>query len=131
MKANLIRKIIPILIIAILVTTGCQKDTDLLTPDLQPAYELSATVNLTPGSKTQYYDIYVSNDRYAPLNNWLWVRRVETWEVIKYKPFTFSFNAPTVCSVSVHANQKVYGASRETSYGNITLEMDYTSIGIK
>lgn len=104
---------------------GCKKESDTITPK----YQLNAVVSLKSSPNTFYYDVFVSNDRNAPPNLWLWVKRIEVTDLINGH-FTFSFNAPTVCYLSINRGLPVYGASRETLMGNVLEPLDFNSVTI-
>lgn len=111
------------LIISILILSliSCKKEIQQPT---QRKYELTAVVNLKPiENRTLYYDVFVSNDK----RNWLWVKRIEKTD-LNNGFYTFSFDAPTVCIVSILNNLPVYGASRETVFGNERMQLEFNTI---
>lgn len=109
--------------------TSCQKEMPVSAP-APHQYELTATVKSLSTDSTLYYRIYVSNDKNAPLNLWLYIGTVQKQQ-IKSGTFSFQFDAPTVCWLAIQKNETVYGISIETIWGNIQRKEDRNSVTIK
>lgn len=117
--------IIPILILTLI---SCKKEVDQ--PTIKKTYQLTAIMNVKVSQETVYFDVFVSNDRNAPINLWLFVKRIYKADM-KTNLFTFGFDAPSVCWLVVQSNMPVYGCSRETITGYVQKEIDFNNVTIK
>ena len=114
--------IIPILILTLI---SCKKEVDQ--PTIKKTYQLTAIMNVKVSQETVYFDVFVSNDRNAPINLWLFVKRIYKAD-LKTNPFTFGFDAPTVCYLTIDANKEVYGMIRTTNLDGTILPYDFENI---
>lgn len=109
---------------------SCEK---LPLADPPPVFEFTATVNRTPSDKTQYYDLYATNDINGGTSKLLWVRKITYYEILAGKIFGFNYTA-WVCNGETYdldPKKKIYGATVETTWGNIQHPLDYSGITIK
>ena len=116
-----------LIIIPTICLMSCKKEV----PAPTPAKQFTATVFLTPTSQTVAYDVFLSNDKNAPINLWIWALRIDK---PKSNPFSFGFDfTGLVCNGVLYAdpNKKLYGATRELVAHGERLDMNYNSIIIK
>ena len=113
--------LIPILIISLI---SCKKE---VTEQVQTKYELTATMTVKVTPETLFYDVFVQNNKTAPINLWLFVKRIYKSD-LKTNPFTFGFDAPTVCYLTIDANKEVYGMIRTTNLDGTILPYDFENI---
>lgn len=93
-------------------------------------YPFTAFANFKPTDKTQSYDVFVSNDKNAPPNMWLFIGQIKPVQ-LKNNKIEFGFDAPNYCGVTITSKDSVYAVSRETIWGNIQLELDPATVIIK
>lgn len=123
------KKFIYILFLTVLASCGKEQLS-------QPAAEtkmFTATVNVTPSSLTEYYDLFVSNDPGNRNDSFMiWAARV-TREQIKSTPFSFGFDfTGYVCmGFSVTPAKKLYGAIREYYGAYKYSKLNYNNVIIK
>lgn len=118
-----------IFILAIgMILASCSKD-----PPAQAAPQqvgrFMATVDLKPTSQTNYYDLFVANTTDTAFIGWRWVKRITVLDLHYGSVMGFDLD-PYWCNgiLYVTPEKKLYGATRENSYGNITHAMDYRSV---
>jgi hypothetical protein len=111
----------------VILLFGCQKGQNIVNNPVKHRFD--ATITLKPTDSTLYYDVFLSNDKNAPENLWIFAFRVDRVTVIKSSTFSFDFNG-VVCNDIVYANpeKKLFACTRETINGNISLSLNYTSI---
>ena len=116
-----------LILIPIIFLCSCKKDVPGL---VVKKYDLTAVLTVKPTQETVCYEIFVSNNKNAPLNLWLFAGRVYKVD-LKTNPYYFGFDVPTVCYLTIDANKPVYGFTREVVTGGDRFEIDFNSIIIK
>ena len=126
--ASLIFPPVTRVIIALFILCSCSKQ--YTQPD-QPIhkYAYTATLTVTPSSKTLYYDLFATTVKNAAPGYWLWIGRINKSDIRNGKA-AFGFNAPVVCGVTLQAGKRVYGCSREFVDMNVALDLNYNSVTI-
>lgn len=113
-----------IILIPIIFLISCKKDVPGL---VVKKYDLTAVLTVKPTQETICYEIFISNNKNAPINLWLFAGRVNKTD-LKTVPFYFCFDVPTVCYLTIDAKDSVFGFSREVIAGDKRLEINYDNI---
>ncbi len=114
-------------LIILILLFSCKKDVPGL---VVKKYDLAAVISVKPTQETVCYEVFVSNNKNAPINLWLFAGRVYKTD-LKTIPYYFGFDVPTVCYLTIDAKKEVFGFTREVITGGARLENDYSNIIIK
>ena len=112
------------ILIIFLSLISCKKE---VTEQVQTKYELTAIMSVKVNPETLFFDVFVQNDKEAPINLWLFVKRIYKAD-LKTNTFTFGFDAPAVCWLKIQSNIPVYGCSRVLITGYIQKEIDFNNV---
>ena len=113
-----------IILIPIILLFSCTKDASGL---VVKKYDLTAVLTVKPTQETVCYEVFVSNNKNAPINLWLFAGRVYRAD-LKTTPYIFGFDVPTVCYLTIDVKDSVYGFTREVITGGERLKIDYDNI---
>jgi hypothetical protein len=113
-----------LILIPIIFLCSCKKDVPGL---VVKKYDLTAVMTVKPTPETVCYEVFVSNNKNAPINLWLFAGRVYKTD-LKTIPYSFGFDVPMVCYLTIDANKPVYGFTREVIADGERLEINYNNI---
>ncbi len=115
-----------LLLLSVSFLFSCKKEQPISTVE---ALRFTAVVNVIPDSQALSYELYLSNDKNAPVNLWIFAKRITRAEILNSNLISFNFNG-SICDSTLYANSnlKLYGATREVVAHGDRLEMNYNTV---
>lgn len=89
----------------------------------------TAVINLTPDLQAVSYELFLSNDKGAPVNLWIFAKRITKAEIMNSNLVSFNFSG-LICNNILYADpdKKLYGITREVVAQGYRLEINYNSV---